>query len=101
MSPAVQARTMLGMLRYDATDVLRAVSVPGLVVTGDRDPLTVPEAHEWMARELPAGRLVRLTPGRHQAHLERHAEFTSAVVGFLAPADTAERRGRDAASIGR
>ena len=36
-SPAVMARGMLGMLRYDATAVLKAINVPALVLAGDRD----------------------------------------------------------------
>jgi pimeloyl-ACP methyl ester carboxylesterase len=86
-SPAVQARGMLGMLRYDATGVLGSVDVPALVVAGDRDPQTVVQAHRDMARALPAARLVNLAPGRHQAHFERHDQFRAAVVEFLASAE--------------
>jgi pimeloyl-ACP methyl ester carboxylesterase len=37
-SPAVMARGMFGMLRYDATATLKAINVPALVLAGDRDP---------------------------------------------------------------
>jgi pimeloyl-ACP methyl ester carboxylesterase len=37
VSPAVMARGMLGMFRYDATAVLKDINVPVLVVAGDKD----------------------------------------------------------------
>ena len=45
--PAVMAG-MLGMLRYDATAVLREINVPALVLDGDRDSVCKPEASERM-----------------------------------------------------
>jgi pimeloyl-ACP methyl ester carboxylesterase len=83
LSPAVLARGMLGMLDYDATRMLGATRVPTLVVAGDRDPQTVPEAQRLIAETMPHGRLVTLTPASHQGHLERHKEFTDAVVEFV------------------
>ena len=74
---------MRGMLAYDATDGLASLVVPALVVTGDRDPQTTPEAHVTMADRTPSARLLRLSPARHQGHFERHAEFTAAVTEFL------------------
>src|SRR5439155_149872 len=43
-SPAVLARGMFGMLRYDATAVLGTIRVPALVFVGDQDGTTIPEA---------------------------------------------------------
>ena len=52
-SPAVLARGMLGMMRYDATKTLAAISVPTLVVAGDRDSTTKPEASNASAPAFP------------------------------------------------
>lgn len=82
--PAVLARSMLGMLRYDATETLKTVTIPALLVTGDRDTSCVPEASEWMAREIPHTRLVVLSPANHMGLVEHYAAFTEAVRGFLA-----------------
>jgi len=87
LSPAVLARGMLGMLEYDATRMLGAIRVPALVVAGDRDPQTVPAAQEFISETMPRGRLAPLAPASHQGHLERHREFTEAIVPFLATAE--------------
>jgi pimeloyl-ACP methyl ester carboxylesterase len=108
-SPAVLARGGLGMLRYDASDVLGTIPVPTMVVAGDRDPVTVPAAGERIAEAVPKAEFVTLAPARHQGFVERRAEFARAVDQFLIwlaeqsvpgrPAQptraAAERRGRD------
>jgi len=83
-SPAVLARGMLGMLRYDAAVTLGKIGAPVLVVSGDRDPLTAPDASERMRAALPAAHLVTLAPAKHQGLLERHGEFSDAVGRFCA-----------------
>jgi pimeloyl-ACP methyl ester carboxylesterase len=84
-SPAVLARGMFGMLRYDATDTLRAVGVPTLVVTGDRDPVCKPSASERMRAEIPgADELLTLSPAKHQGLLEHHGQFNEGVAAFVA-----------------
>jgi pimeloyl-ACP methyl ester carboxylesterase len=56
-SPAVMARGMLGMLRYDATAVLKDINVPALIVTGDKDTVCKPEASDRMHRDIPGATL--------------------------------------------
>ena len=77
MSPADQARGCLGMLRYDASDV-RAGGIPALVVVGDRDPETKPEAGERLRSQL-SGDLETLTPARHFGMFEHHGRFARRV----------------------
>lgn len=52
-SPAVLARGMLGMIRYDATATLGSIDIPALIVAGDQDPVTKPEASERSAPASP------------------------------------------------
>lgn len=47
--PDVVGRGMLAMFRYDATTALPDITVPTLVVTGDRDSTCLPEASRFMA----------------------------------------------------
>ncbi len=81
-SPAVLARGTLGMFGYDATDVLPAVRVPVLVVGGDKDVTTIPEASRKIAADVPGADLLMLAPARHMGLIERHDEFGRRVVRF-------------------
>jgi pimeloyl-ACP methyl ester carboxylesterase len=82
-SPAVVARGMLGMLRYDATDTLRTIPVRTLVVTGDRDAVCEPEASERMRSEIPGAELLKLSPAKHEGLIEHHGRCNDAVRSFI------------------
>ncbi len=81
-SPAVLARGMFGMLRYDATDILESIQVPTLVVAGDRDPVCRPEASERIRLGVPAARLTALVPAKHMGLIEHNERFAEIVREF-------------------
>jgi len=81
-SPAVMARGMLGMLRYDATAVLKAINVPALVLAGDRDSVCKPEASQRMHRDIPGSQLAQLAPAKHMGLIEHHTRFAEIVRTF-------------------
>jgi pimeloyl-ACP methyl ester carboxylesterase len=83
--PAVLARGMFGMLAYDASKILKTIEIPTLIVSGDRDTTTLPDASEWMRREIPKARLFALAPARHMGLIERNDQFADAVAGFIVP----------------
>jgi pimeloyl-ACP methyl ester carboxylesterase len=58
--PAVIARGMLAMFRYDATAILPAIFVPTLIVTGDRDTTCVPAASATMRSNIPRASYLNL-----------------------------------------
>ena len=80
--PGVQARQALAMLRYDATAVLDALSVPTLVFTGHLDRLIVPETATFMSEHVPHAQLVRLEPAGHMAIFEAHQQLVSELATF-------------------
>jgi pimeloyl-ACP methyl ester carboxylesterase len=80
--PDVLARGMLGMIAYDATAVLPTISVPTLVVNGDRDITTLPEAGHTISQRVPGAQLVTLTPARHMGLVELHGQFDELVARF-------------------
>lgn len=82
--PAVIARGMLAMFRYDATAALPTVRVPTLVVAGDGDRLCTPEASRTMSEAIPGARLVTLRPARHCGHFEHYGEFAATLAEFAA-----------------
>jgi len=82
--PAITARGVLGMFKYDATPILDQITVPTLVVGADTDRLTKLEASITMNKSIPKSRLVTLSPAGHMGFVERHKEVNEAVAGFLA-----------------
>jgi pimeloyl-ACP methyl ester carboxylesterase len=80
--PDVLARGMLGMIAYDATDTLPLINVPTLVVVGDEDTTTEPEAGEFMVKHVPGARLVTLSPAKHMGLIEHHDRFDRLVAEF-------------------
>jgi len=80
--PAVLARGMFGMLRYDAAATLGTVPVPTLVVAGDRDPVCRPEASERMHQAIGGSQLAVLSPAKHMGLVEHHGTFADRVSRF-------------------
>ncbi len=70
-----------------ATSDLRArapsIGVPALVIAGERDALTPPQAGAWLAKALPNARLVRIDGAAHAPFLSHPHEFSGALDGFL------------------
>jgi pimeloyl-ACP methyl ester carboxylesterase len=83
-SPAVMARGMFGMLRYDATAALKGINVPVLVIAGEKDPVCNPEASKRMQREIPGAQLAQLAPAKHMGLIEHHTYFAKIVSKFSA-----------------
>lgn len=90
-SPAVLARGMFGMMKYDATPILKRINVPVLIVPGDQDPLCPPEASEFMHRNIPKSTLVTLKPARHLGLIEHHATYADQVRKFAAKQSTSKQ----------
>lgn len=80
--PAVVARGMLGMFRYDATDVLPSLRVPTLIVAGDRDKTCKPDASVQMAAAIPQSELAVLQSAKHCGLFEHHDEFLTILRSF-------------------
>ena len=82
VSPAVLARGMLAMMHYDATAVLRTITVPALVVTGDQDTTTKPSAGRTIQQGMPKASLLELSPAKHLGLIEHHYRLQGAVSAF-------------------
>ena len=68
---------------FDVRDVLTDITVPALVIGGDHDRLTISEASQHLAENLPKAELVMLENCGHMTMLERHEEFNAMVGRFL------------------
>ena len=80
--PGVLARGMLAMFRFDETSSIGNITVPVLVVPGDRDPVLLPGASEHIASVIPGAILEALTPAKHMGLMERHDEFNTTLAAF-------------------
>jgi pimeloyl-ACP methyl ester carboxylesterase len=91
-SPEVVALGTLGMLHWDASDVLARINIPVLIVTADQDTTTIPAASEHMKQRIPNSELAMMHPGAHLGVLERHAEYNRAIGEFAAAAQKESAR---------
>jgi len=55
---------------HNAKDVLAKISVPVLVISGDRDPFTPKKVAEKMARKIPGAEICVIPGGTHYAPVE-------------------------------
>jgi pimeloyl-ACP methyl ester carboxylesterase len=70
-------------LRIDSRPYLAAIRCPTLVLVGDSDQLTPPEAAEEMADGIKSARLVTVADCGHLSPLERPEAVTDALVAWL------------------
>jgi pimeloyl-ACP methyl ester carboxylesterase len=82
LSPAVLARGMLGMLKYDGRPALPAITIPTLIIPGDQDPLCPPEASAYIHQHVRSSQLAPLAPARHMGLLEQNQQFAAFVDTF-------------------
>ena len=68
---------------FDVTDHLGDITIPALVITGTHDRITVSEASEYLAENLPQAELKVFERCGHMSMLERHREFNDLVGAFL------------------
>jgi pimeloyl-ACP methyl ester carboxylesterase len=83
----VDVRLYLSMLagagRHSARDVLSSITVPTLIIAGDRDGFTPPGLSEEMHQHIAGSELILVEGGSHTAPIERPAEVTRSIGQFL------------------
>jgi pimeloyl-ACP methyl ester carboxylesterase len=63
-------RNLRAIGEHDAGDVLEAVDLPTLVVTGDRDLMTPVALAQQMARKIPTAEILVVRGGTHYTAVE-------------------------------
>ena len=81
--PAVMARGVLGMFKYDVTNELKNIQVPTLIIAADKDKLTKPQESQFMKAHIQGAQFVQISPGNHQSLMERHADVNKAAATFI------------------
>jgi pimeloyl-ACP methyl ester carboxylesterase len=80
------------LARPDATDVLRAVACPALVLCGREDGWAPPSQHDEMAALMPGSRLTILDRCGHMAPMERADAVGAALVEWLGATRVADEK---------
>lgn len=100
----VWIHTLQGLLEMDMRHALDHISVPSLVIVGDRDLLTPKASAQVLRAALPDARAVVITGAGHISMMERHRVFNRVLDGYLQQMLTTQkkrrRRGRRAAAAG-
>jgi pimeloyl-[acyl-carrier protein] methyl ester esterase len=74
----------LAILRdADLRGVLQQITMPTLVIAGERDKLTPPEASHYLAQSLPHGRAVVVVGAAHAPFLSHPGVFVEQIRNFL------------------
>lgn len=82
-NPAIVAKGLLAVLRWDEAETPARISVPTLVITGDADRITLPEAGVGMSKMMPDAQLVRINPAGHNGLLEAGQEYGEAIARLV------------------
>lgn len=84
----VDFEMFLRMLReageHSAEDLLPNVTVPALIVTGERDSFTPPSLSQAMAQAMPNAEFALVSGGTHILPLEEHEQLKNIIAAFLA-----------------
>lgn len=81
--PGVMGRGNLAMFRWTAETALPALTVPTLVIGGDRDIVTKLEASRHIADVAPGARLTVVEGVNHMGLLERADLYNGAIAAFV------------------
>jgi pimeloyl-ACP methyl ester carboxylesterase len=68
---------------HSAEDLLGTVTVPTLIVAGEKDTFTPAYLAEWMAEKIPGAELFMVRPGTHVAALEQPEVVRDRITEFL------------------
>ena len=77
----------------DLTGALHALTVPTVVIAGERDRLTPPDHSRSIVAALPDATLLELEEVGHCAPIEAHSEVTARIRDLMAEASSAEAAG--------
>ena len=67
----------------DFRDELKQITVPTLVIIGEKDPATIPEYGELIAASIPGAETFTVPDAAHLSNIEQPHVFTKALTDFL------------------
>lgn len=83
-SPLSIAGTLLALAsRTDTTESLRKIEVPTMILVGEKDALTPPDASRTMHEQIRGSEFHVISNAAHMSNLENPEEFNERLIGFL------------------
>ncbi len=82
------------MLKWQGWPLLRNISTPTLVITGERDVYFPREVFEDVGKMIPNAEVYDVGAAKHKVQLERHQAVTRAIERFIDDEDKGSWRGR-------
>lgn len=83
-SPGIVARGTLGMVNWDASEVLSRIPIPVLIISGEQDTTTLPSASDHMEKVIPSAERIRVSPAAHLGPIEQNTRYNEAIRAFAA-----------------
>ena len=83
LAPELIGNAIGAYLEHTAEDVLPTITVPTLIIAGDRDQLTPVATAERMQRAIPGSKLVVFPGHTHLVQVEKPREVHAAIEAFL------------------
>jgi 3-oxoadipate enol-lactonase len=84
VNPSAAVAALRGLARRDDhSDLLSAISVPTLLIFGEKDSVTNLETAERLNAEIPDSKLVKIRMAGHYSNLEQPDQFNAALGSFL------------------
>ncbi len=71
------------MIRFDESTNVKNIAFPTVVVAGEKDPVTLPSASQFLTDSIPNAYCVTIPMGKHQAQMEMNEAFLGALKGFV------------------
>ncbi len=83
LDPYLMGAIMAGYLEHDAWDILPTITVPTLIIAGDKDQLTPVSTAERMQQQVRGSELVVFPGHSHLVQVEKPREVHDAIADFL------------------
>ncbi|UBF26688.1 alpha/beta hydrolase [Kovacikia minuta CCNUW1] len=71
------------MRSHDTCNLLSNITAPTLVITGDRDPVILPQNSDFLARKIPGAQQVTITDASHGFCFSHPDATATAIIDFL------------------
>ena len=77
--------------RTDTTPSLPSISVPTLILVGEKDAVTPPSASQGMHEKIPNSEFHIIPDAAHMSNIENPAAFNRYLLNFLADLDESRK----------